>query len=110
MQANPVPFARGAEKGDDFEQIRVRPDGVAIADQVSRDRNPEGGAAEHQEGPVETAAVERDEAVEAAHGFPELREKNSFGVADEREAAVGRLLLRAASAFSYQICRGRCRD
>src|SRR4030095_12878445 len=54
-----VPLAGGPEERDGLQQVRVRAQGVAVADQVAGGSDSEGGAAEHQKRPVESAAVAR---------------------------------------------------
>src|SRR4029077_9903226 len=59
-----VPFSRGPEEADHVEQVRVRLQSVTVANEVLGRRDPERGAAQHDEGPVEAPPVERDETVE----------------------------------------------
>ena len=67
----------------------MRPDRVAVADEVLDDWNTQNRAAQHEEGPVEAASVEGHEAVEAGDRFPEFAQKHRLGVADEREKPIG---------------------
>src|SRR5262245_42223126 len=89
-----IPLPGGAEERQDLQQVRVGTKGIAIADEVLCDWNAEGGAAKHEKGTVETAAVERHEAVKSRDGVPELRQKHGLGIADEGEEAVAGNLLR----------------
>src|SRR5262245_47824404 len=61
-----VPLAGGPEERDGLEQVCVRTQGVPVADEVACGGDSEGGAAEHQERPVESTAVERHESLEPA--------------------------------------------
>src|SRR5262249_5031276 len=90
-------FAGGAKETDDIEQIQMRTDRVAVANEVLDRRDPEHGASQHEKGTVEAAPVEGDEAMKARDRLPELDEEDRLDVADEREKSVGGGLLEPAA-------------
>src|SRR5207237_1594752 len=69
-------------------QIAIRREAITIADKIALRMKTMNRGADHQERPVELAAVERDEAITLVQIVPELLENLLLGAGHQRAVAV----------------------